>query len=149
MIRARRHFWCCLLIGSTMIKDCAIDLETWELIAYDRLLWRRSIPGGIQHFEAEHSKCIIQSRLRRRDSLNTALTGLVCHLCSRCTLCKQGRACCTPPSTSPGLCEPQTVLIAHCTLTSVLDPLLILVCSYLVIIYLTELDTFPQILFKM
>lgn len=63
--RPRKRFKDCL---KAPLKDCAIDLEPWELIAYDGLLRRRSIYGGIQHFEAERSNHYSEQAAQKRSS---------------------------------------------------------------------------------
>ena len=71
------------------LRECHIDTQSWESLADDRDLWKRTVKDGIATFEANQKKDASAKRKRRKKKASDCQShppqnsGFVCNLCGK------------------------------------------------------------------
>ena len=71
------------------LRDCQIDIQSWESQADDRDLWKRTVKQGIATFESNQRKEAEEKRKRRKENATASQShpprnsDYICNLCGR------------------------------------------------------------------
>ena len=70
------------------MRDCGIDVDSWETLAENRTAWKQSIKRGVSKFEANTRKEAEEKRRRRNEREAAPIkqvspNDFVCDLCGR------------------------------------------------------------------
>ena len=60
---------------------CGIQLQGWEVLAFDRSAWRLNVHKGVKAFEEKRLRDLDQKRLSRKDRRPDPTTAVVCPVC--------------------------------------------------------------------
>jgi len=71
------------------LRDCKIDTQSWEPLADDRDLWKRTVKQGVTFFEGNQRKEAEEKRMRRKEKATASQShpprnsDYLCNLCGR------------------------------------------------------------------